>query len=159
MAKDRTLMRTNAEKIATRSVAPDELQSQRAVLVKSEQKLSRLEQTKEKVLEKITRLRQQQAEAGRRHSAMNTLQTKQELLALTNKLKRAIQRRDRVVAGFRELRPLVREQRAVYKGLLKKEEERQKAVARFLREWERNYDRDIRMKQKNIRKRLHQGES
>lgn len=159
MEKNRTLMRNNAEKIATRSVSSDELQTQHALLVKAEQKLSRMDQTRGKVRERITMLRQQLAEARRRHSEMNTLQTKRDLLARINKLNRAIRRRDSVVAGFRELKQLVREQRALYKGLLKKEEARQKAVARFLREWERNYDRGIRMKEKNIHKRARQGET
>ena len=48
---------------------------------------------------------------------------------------------------------MVRDQRTLCRGMEKKEEARQKAVARFLKEWEREYDQGIRMKEKTVRKR------
>ena len=57
------------------------------------------------------------------------------------------------MSDYRELKLLVRDQRSLYSSLVKKEEARQKAVARFLKEWELRYDRETRMKEKNIRKR------
>jgi hypothetical protein len=41
----------------------------------------------------------------------------------------------------------------VQKAGQSKEEAKQKAVAKFLKEWERNYDREICMKEKYIRQR------
>ena len=64
-----------------------------------------------------------------------------------------MQQRDSVLSDYRELKLLVRDQRSLYRSLVRKEEARQKAVARFLKEWERRYDRETRMKEKNVRNR------
>jgi len=153
LSTDRTLMRNNLERISTRSVTPSELDEQRAVLESVERKLARMEQGRLKVREKIAGLRQQLAEARSLHRERDTPQTKRALASLTKKLDSALQLRDSMSPDYRELKMLVRDQRALYRGLVKKEEARQKAVARFLKEWERRYDREIRMKEKTVRKR------
>ncbi|KPJ79762.1 MAG: hypothetical protein AMJ58_10845 [Gammaproteobacteria bacterium SG8_30] len=58
-----------------------------------------------------------------------------------------------MLSEYRELQLIVRDQRTLVDSLEKKEAARQKAVARFLKEWERNYDREMRMKEKTLRKR------
>lgn len=153
MGTGRTLKRNNLEKIAALSVTPDELGEQRAVLEAAERKLTRLEQRRVKLLEKIAGMRQRLAEARKLHRDRDTAQTKRAVMSLTKKLDSALQQRDSVLSDYRELKLLVRDQRSLYRSLMKKEEARQKAVARFLKEWERRYDREIRMQEKNIRKR------
>ena len=98
-------------------------------------------------------MRQRLAEARKLHRDRDTAQTKRAVMSLTKKLDSALQQRDSVLFDHRELKLLVRDQRSLYRSLVKKEEARQKAVARFLKEWERRYDREIRMQEKNIRKR------
>lgn len=71
----------------------------------------------------------------------------------SDKLDNARQQRDKMLSEYRELQLIVRDQRTLVDSLEKKEAARQKAVARFLKEWERNYDREMRMKEKTLRKR------
>jgi len=146
-------MRNNLERISTQSVTPNELDEQWKELQAVERKLARMEQGRLKVREKIAGLRQQLAGARGLHREQGTPQTKRALASLTKKLDSALQLRDSISSDYRELKMLVRDQRALYKGLVKKEEARQKAVARFLKEWERRYDREIRMQEKTVRKR------
>jgi len=153
LSDNRTLMRNNLERISTQSVTPDELEEQRKVLEAAERKLAKMERGYRNVREKIEGLRQQLAETRSLHRECETPQAKRSLASLAKRLDSALQRRDSVSSDYRELKMLVRDQRALYRGLVKKEEARQKAVTRFLREWERNYDREIRMKEKTVRKR------
>jgi hypothetical protein len=158
LGSGRTLMRNNLEKIATLSVTTDELGEQRAVLEAAERKLTGMEQRRVKILEKIAGLRQRLAEARNLHRDRDTAQTKHALMSLTKRLDSAMQQRDSVLFDYRELKLLVRDQHSLYSSLVKKEEARQKAVAKFLKEWERRYDRETRMKEKNVRKRGHLSE-
>jgi len=153
LTTDRTLMRSNLDRISTRSVRPDELDEQRKILEAAERKLVKVERDYRKLRETIAGLGLQLAEARSLNRERETPQTKRSLASLAKKLDSALQRRDSMSSDYRELKMLVRDQRAVCRGLVKKEEARQKAVARFLREWERNYDREIRMKEKTVRKR------
>jgi predicted nucleic acid-binding Zn-ribbon protein len=148
-------MHENVDRISSRSVTSDDLQAQRILLDKAERKLARMDEARVKIRERISELREQLAEARSQHSGQNTIESKRALMALTKKLNRAVQRRDSLMSEFRELKLLVRDQRALYKSLVKKDIARQKAVAMFLKEWERNYDRETRMQEKNIRKRQH----
>jgi len=152
-------MRNNVNRLSTQSVASDELREQGAELDAVQHKLARMEQGKVKVHEKIAGLRQQLAEARSLHKEQGTAQTKRTLMRLTKNLDSAIQQRDSIQSDCRELKLLVRDQRALYRSLIKKEEARQKAVARFLEEWERRYDRETRMKAKNVRKRERLGKT
>jgi hypothetical protein len=153
LSADRTLMRNNVEKISTRSVASDELDKQRALLQSAERRLVLMERGIKKVGEKITGLRQQLAERRSLQKEHGTAQTKRALAAAVNKLESAVQQRHGLLSDYREQKLTVRDQRALYMSMEKKEEARQKAVARFLKEWEREYDRDIRLKEKTVRKR------
>jgi cell division septum initiation protein DivIVA len=153
VSSDKRLLQHNVTRLSTQSVASDELHEQGAVLEAVEHKLVRMEQGRVKIREKIAGLRQQLAEARNLHKELGTAQTKRALMKLTKHLDSAVQKRDSILSDYRELKLLVRDQRALCKSLLRKEEARQKAVARFLEEWERRYDRETRMKEKNIRKR------
>ena len=146
-------MRDNVQKISTKSVTSDELRAQRAMLNTAERKLKRMEQGLELIREKITGLRQQLADARSLHRDRATTKTKRVLATMTRKLDDAVQQRNRMSSDYREFKLVVRDQRALCKSMEKKEEARQKAVARFLKEWERRYDREIRMKEKNVRQR------
>ena len=153
MSADRTLMRNNVEKISTRSVTSDELDKQLAQLQSAERKLERMEQGIVRVREKIAGLRQQMTERRSLQKEQGTAQAKRALAAVIKKLESAVQQRHDMLSDYREQKLMVRDQRALCRSLEKKEEARQKAVARFLKEWERRYDREIRMQEKNIRKR------
>jgi hypothetical protein len=153
LSADRTLMRMNVEKISTKSVSLDEINQQRAVLDGAERKLTRMGQGIEKIREKIAMLRQQVADARSLDRERDTAQTRRALLSVTSKLDGALQLRDTMLSQFREIKLIVRDQRAVCRNLEKKEEAKQKAVARFLKEWERRYDREARMKEKNVQQR------
>jgi len=80
-----------------------------------------------------------------------TKQIRRRLEVANNRLSNLRQRRDSMLPEYRELKLMVRDQRALLKALEKKEIARQAAVARFLKEWERDYDRKMRRKQKNAR--------
>lgn len=135
------------------SVAPDEHGKQLAVLESAERKLERKEQDITRVREKIAGLKQQLAEVRSLKLERDTAQTKRALAAVIKILEGAVQQRHGMLSDYRELKLMVRDQRTLCTTLEKKEEARQKAVARFLKEWERNYDRGIRMKEKIVRKR------
>ncbi|MGD2055604.1 MAG: hypothetical protein PVJ15_02265 [Gammaproteobacteria bacterium] len=153
MSADRTLKRNNVEKISEKSVTPDEVGRQRAVLETAERKLARLEQGLAKVRDKLAGLRQQLTEARSLHREWETTQTKSAVTTLIKKVDNAVQQRDRVLSDYREMKLMVRDQRTLCRSLEKKEEAKQKAVARFLKEWERRYDQEIRIKEKTVRKR------
>ena len=153
MSADRTLMRNNIEKISTNSVASEELGKQLAVLESARRKLERMEQGIARVRERIAGLQQQLAEARSLQQERGTAQTKRALAAMVKKLESAVQQRHGLLSDYREQKLMVRDQRALCRSMEKKEEARQKAVARFLKEWERNYDREIRLKEKAVRKR------
>jgi len=153
LSADRTLMRNNVEKISTRSVDSDELDKQRALLQSAERSLVRMERGIEMVGEKIIGLRQQLAERRSLHKERGTAQTQRALAAAVKKLESVAQQRHGLLSDYREQKLMVRDQRALCRSMEKKEEARQKAVARFIKEWEREYDQDIRMKEKAVRKR------
>jgi hypothetical protein len=153
MSPDRALKRKNVKKIATDSVTSDEISAQRAELAAAERKLARMDQGTAKIREKVTRLRQQLANARNQDRQRNTAQTERAMTTARDKLDSARKQRDRMLSEYRELKLIVRAQRALVDSLEKKEAAKQRAVARFLKEWERNYDREMRMKEKTLRKR------
>ena len=114
-------MRNNLEKIATLSVTSDELVEQQAVLEAAERNLTRMEQRRVKILEKIAGLRQRLAEARNLHWDQGTAQTKRALMSLTKRLDSAMQQRESVLFDYREQKLLVRDQRSLYRSLVKKE--------------------------------------
>jgi hypothetical protein len=146
-------MRRNVETISTRSVASGEIEAQQSELAAAMRKLARMNQRMVLIRGKIAGLRQELADARSRQRRRDTPETRQAVKVATNRLAAANQRRERIASDYRDLKPIVREQRALYRKLEKKEEAKQKAVAKFLREWERNYDREIRIKEKNVRQR------
>lgn len=153
MSPDRALRRKNVEKIATESITSDEINAQRAELTAAERKLARMDQGVVKIREKVARLRQQLADARHQDRQRDTAQTGRAVTTARDKLDNARQQRDKLLSEHRELKLIVRDQRTLVDSLEKKEAARQKAVARFLKEWERNYDREMRMKEKTLRKR------
>jgi hypothetical protein len=146
-------MGKNVKSISTKSVSPDELEKQRAALAVAERKLTRIRQRIVQIRDRITVLRQELTEARTQRRRGDTPETVRTVTAAINKVDTAIRQRDKMLVDYRELKQIVREQQALCKTLKKKEETKQKAVAKFLEEWERNYDREIRLKEKNVRQR------
>jgi hypothetical protein len=146
-------MRNNVEKIATRSVTSDELDKQMTQLESAERTLEKMAQGIGKIRKTIVGLREQVAEKRGLQKEHGTAQTKRALAAVIKKYESAVQKRGSLLSDYREQKQMVRDLKTLCRRLEKKEEARQKAVARFLKEWERDYDRGIQMKEKTIRKR------
>jgi uncharacterized protein YktA (UPF0223 family) len=153
MAQKRTLMRENVKSISTKSVSTDEIETQRQALAAAQRRLDRLAQRVLLIREKIAVLRDELAEAKNLHRENGSGKTKRSVMAAVNRLDTAIRRRNKLLEDYRELKQIVRDENTLCKKLEKKEEAKQKAVAKFLNEWERNYDREVRMKEKNVRQR------
>lgn len=151
------MMKKNVDRISTRSIASGEIKEQQSLLDTAERKLAKMGQHIERIRVKILELRRQAVDARRQHKEQGTTKTKRALTSVLKKLDAALEQRDMTLSDSRELKLVVREQRAVCRSLERKEEARQKAVAVFLKEWERSYDREVRMKAKNIRKRNRMG--
>ena len=153
MAQKRTLMRENVRSISTKSVSSDEIETQRKALAAAQRKLDSMAHRILLIRERIAVLRAELAEAKKLHRDSGSRKTERAVMAAVNKVDTAIRRRNKVLENYREMKQIVRNQGALCKTLEKKEEAKQKAVAKFLKEWERNYDREVRMKEKNVRQR------
>ena len=149
MCPDRMLRRKNIENISANSVTTDEISDQRKELAAAERRLDRMESKVEAIREKVAQSRQRvdelrsQARAGNKKTIRRMLETSK------NRLSTLRQQRDNILQEYRELKLMVRDQRALVTALEKKEAARQLAVARFLRKWERDYGRKMRRKKKN----------
>ena len=153
MAQKRTLMRENVKSISTESVSSDEIEIQRKALAAVQRKLDSMAHRILLIRERIAVLRDELAEAKQLHRDSSSTKTERAVTAAVNKVDTAIRRRNKLLENYREMKQIVRNQGALCKTLEKKEEAKQKAVAKFIKEWERNYDREVRMKEKNVRQR------
>jgi hypothetical protein len=147
------LLRGNIKNLSTASVTADTLRTQKNELAKAENKLRRLEQQVFQSQDKVRQLRALLTETRLRHKEKNTPQSKRACESVANKLSNAIQRRDERVSQFRDMKQIVRDQQAMCRKLERKEAAKQKAVAQFLKKWERDYDREIRLREKKARQR------
>ena len=149
----RSLLRDNVKKLSTSSVNTDTLQTQHDGLKKAETRLLRMEQRVFMCQDKVRNLRAQLGKARLSYKMKNTPQAKRVVDTAANKLKNAIQQRNEVVSSFRDMKQMVSDQRAMCKKLEEKEAAKQKAVARFLKKWERDYDREIKLREKKAKQR------
>ena len=156
MCPHRTLKRRNIENITANSVASDEIETQRKELAAAEHRLQRMKQRILATKDRVAKARQQLYDLRNQTKVEDTKKNRRRRDTFKNRLGRLRQQRDIMLAEHRELNLMVRDQRALLKALEKKEVARQAAVARFLEEWERDYDRKMRRKKKNaqIRKNL-----
>jgi len=153
MRPEQTLKRNNIEKITTSSVASDEINAQQKELAIAERKLKQVGNSVLKMKEKVELVRQQLIDSRNEYRSINTKQALRAITNANNRLLKIRQDLDGKRSEYRELKLVVRDQRSLIKSLEKKEAAKQKAVARFLKEWERDYDRNMRMKQKTVQKR------
>jgi hypothetical protein len=153
MCPEQTLKRKNIENIRKNSVASDEINAQQKELATAERKLKQVANSVLKMKDKVELVRQQLIDIRHQHSTTNTKQTQHALTNAKDRLQKLRQDLERKRSDYREMRLVVRDQRSLVKGLEKKEIAKQKAVARFLKEWERDYERNMRMKQKTVHKR------
>jgi hypothetical protein len=144
------------KRVARNTVASEEFVQQRKALVAAERKLTALQRRITRAREKVAVLSDDLAARRAERQRQQSTATGRALSAATKKLETALGQRDSLLAEYREMKQLVRGQRALCRKLERKEEARQKAVAKFLKEWERNYDREIRMKEQNIERRRRQ---
>jgi hypothetical protein len=153
VARKRTLMRENVKSISSTSVSSEAIETQRKTLAAAQRKLDRMAQNVLLMRERIALLRHALAEVRDKHKQSKTRATTRAVTTAINRLDTAIRRRDKLLMEYRDLKQIVRDQTVLCRQLGKKEEAKQKAVAKFLKDWERNYDREIRMKEKNVRQR------
>lgn len=153
MNQKRSLLSENVKNISTTSVEEGALRAQLDELKKAETKLSQAEQRVFRHQAKVQNLRTLLSETRLRHKQKNTPQTKRACETVANKLKLAIQQRNELVSEFRDIKQIARDQRGMCKKLEKKEAAKQKAVAQFLKKWERDYDREIKLREKKAKQR------
>lgn len=153
MCPEQKLKRKNIEKITTSSVASDEITAQQKELATAERELKHVGNSVLKIKDKVILLRQQLLDARDQYRSKNTKRTQRVLTNADDRLQDIRQELDSKQSEYRELTLIVRDQRSLIKSLEKKEAAKQKAVARFLKEWERDYDRNMRMKRETVQKR------
>ena len=153
MNQKRSLLHENVKNISNISVKEGTLRAQLSELKQAETRLSRAEQRVFAHQAKVRDQRTLLSEIRLSHNQKNNPETKRACQSAAKKLKLANQRRIESVSGFRDLKLIVRDLRVVYKTLDKKDAAKQKAVAQFLKMWERDYDREIKILEKNANKR------
>ncbi len=79
-----------------------------------------------------------------------TTAAKQPEHAARKQLQAASKQRQKAAARYKEASMLLREQKQLAKEFERKERAKEKAVAAFIKKWERDYDRDMARKKQNI---------
>lgn len=153
MCPEKTLKRKNIEKIMNRSVASNEIVTQQKELVNTERKLKQAGDSLLKIKDKVVFVHQQLIGVRDQNRIKKTKQTQRALISANNRLQKLRQDLDEKRSKYRELKIIVREQKSIVKSLEKKEAAKQKAVARFIKKWERDYDQKLRLKRNNLKKR------
>ncbi len=151
MCPERALKQRNINNITASSVTSDEINTQCKELAAAERNLHRMEKRLLALKGQVDESRLRLNDLRNNSKEKNTKQTQRRLEASKNRLSDLRQQRDNMLLEYRELKLMVRDHRALLKALEKKEAARQAAVARFLKDWERDYDRKMRRKQKNTR--------
>jgi hypothetical protein len=153
MCSQRTLKGGNIEKIRNDSASSEEISAQNKLLVAAERNLQKIERNALISKDKVIQLRARLDITRAQHESRNTKQTERALKTAKARLQKARQVRDKLLTDYREHKLIVRDQRNLLNSLEKKEVAKQKAVAKFLKEWERDYDRKMRMKENTIQRR------
>ena len=153
MCSQRTLKGRNIEKIIKESASSEEINAQKKGLVAAERNLQKIERNAVISKDKVVLLRGRLDVARTEHRSRNTKQTERAFKTAKARLQKARQIRDQLLTDHREQKLIVRDQRNLLNSLEKKEVAKQKAVAKFLKEWERDYDRKMRMKENTVQRR------
>ena len=153
MCPEQALKRKNIKKILNRSVASNEIDSQQKELANSERKLNQAGDNVSKIKDKVDQARQRLIEVRNQHRTSKTKQAQRAITSANNRLQIFRQDLDDKRAIYRELMIIVREQKSMVKSLEKKEAAKQKAVAKFLKDWERDYDHKMHLTRSNVQKR------
>ena len=153
MCSQRTLKGRNIEKIRNDSASSEEISAQKKGLVTAERNLQKIERNTLISKDKVTQLREQVDIARAHHRSRNTKQSERAFKTAKARLEKARQNRDKLLTDYREQKLIVRDQRNLLNSLERKEVAKQKAVTKFLKEWERDYDRKMRMKENTVQRR------
>ena len=153
LARTRALISENVKRVTTKSVTSEEIERQRSALATAERKLTIKKERLGQMREKIAVLRHELSERRAAHRQNETTDTARTVTAGVENLETAAQLRDEMLVDYRELKQIVRDQQTICRQLEKREEAKQKAVAKFIREWEQNYDRALRLKARNVNQR------
>ena len=153
MNQKQSLLHENVKNISSASVEEVTLHDALSELKKAEARLPRAEQRVFKCQAKVRDQRALLSATRLRHKQKNNPQTKRACESVVNKLELTKQQCIESVSRFRDIKQIVRDLRAVYKRLERKEAAKQKAVAQFLKKWERDYDRKVKIHEKNANQR------
>ena len=111
---------------------------------------ARAEAAHEKLLAREKKARERLEAAKTRSKSSNSNRTADALLAAKQRVDEATRLRKESAARLREMKKLVREETQLAREAERKARARDRAVAAFLKKWEREYDLEMRRKQKNI---------
>ena len=110
----------------------------------------RAEATHEKLLARENKAREQLEAVKARAKGSNSKQMTSSVLSAKQKVKETTRLRQEAAAMLREAKKLVREEKQLTREAERKERARERALAAFLKKWDREYDLEMQRKQKNI---------
>lgn len=118
--------------------------------------VGRAEATYEKLLARERRAVAQLRATRHRAEVSGLKRAKQVMLAARQRAKTSTRLRREAFGKLREARNLLREQRQLVREAERKQRAKERAVANFVKKWEREYDLEMKRKKKNIK--LRKGE-
>jgi hypothetical protein len=113
--------------------------------------VERAEKAHEKCLSREKQARAQYEAAKARAKGSNLKRLSNAALTARHRAEEATKLRIEAGVKLREVKKILREQEQLVREAERKERARDRAVAAFLKKWEREYDLDMRRKKKNIR--------
>lgn len=111
---------------------------------------ARAEAAHEKLVAREEKAREQLEATRARTRGSKSKRSTDALRAAKQRVEEATRLRKESAARLRETKKLVREETQLAREAERKERARERAVAAFLKKWEREYDLEMRRKQKNI---------
>lgn len=112
--------------------------------------VGRAEAAYEKVLAREKKALEQHEATKARARGSNLKRLSNAVVTARERAKQTTKLRKQAAARLREARNLLREQKQLAREAERKERAKQRAVAAFLKKWERDYDLEMKRKKKNI---------
>jgi paraquat-inducible protein B len=126
-------------------------ESQKDAAKLASREVERAEQAHEKMLAREKRALAQLKAAKGRAKGASSKRLSNAALTARQRANESTKSRIEAAAKLREARRILREQQQLVRALERKERARERAVAAFLKKWEREYDLDMQRKKKNIK--------
>lgn len=140
------------------SMAPESQQSQlrKDAVKEAQSEVRRAETLHEKFLAREKKALAQYKTAKSRAKGNNLKRFSNAVISARQRKKEATELRVEASTRLREAKKLLREQKQLVKEAEQKERAKERAVAVFLKKWEREYDLEMRRKKQNIKLRKEQ---